>query len=83
MTPQEKAKELVDKFYQYANEEFDDKLNEYPGQVLSERRKIRKESSKQCAFIAVDEIINVTAGLKGWIDGFQYWEVVKQEIEKL
>ena len=37
----------------------------------------------QCALIAVDEIINVTAGLKGWIDGFQYWEVVKQEIQKL
>ena len=78
MTPQEKAKELVDKFYQYANEEFDDKLNEYPGQVLSERRKIRKESSKQCALIAVDEILNV-------IDNFEmiYWEEVKQEIEKL
>ena len=78
MTPKEKAKELVDKFYQYANEEFDDKLNEYPGQVLSERRKMRKESSKQCAFIAVDEILNV-------IDNFEmiYWENVKQEIEKL
>jgi hypothetical protein len=38
---------------------------------------------KQCALIAVDEIINVTAGLKGWIDGFQYWEEVKEEIEKL
>jgi hypothetical protein len=35
----------------------------------------------QCALIAVAEIINVTAGLKGWIDGFQYWEAVKQEIE--
>ena len=31
--------------------------------------------------IAVDEIINVTAGLKGWIDGFQCWEEVKKEIE--
>jgi len=38
---------------------------------------------KQCALIAVDEIINVTAGLKGWIDGFQYWEEVKQEIQNL
>jgi|688.fasta_scaffold1925879_2 ABC-type transporter MlaC component len=78
LTPKEKAKELVDKFYQYANEEFDDKLNEYPGQVLSERRKMRKESSKQCAFIAVDEILNV-------IDNFEmiYWENVKQEIELL
>jgi hypothetical protein len=31
--------------------------------------------------IAVDEIINVTVGLNGWIDGFQYWEEVKKEIE--
>ncbi len=78
MTPKEKAKYLFDKFYQYANEEFEDKLNEYPGQILSERRKIRKESSKQCAFIAVDEILNV-------IDNFEmiYWENVKQEIELL
>jgi len=78
MTPKEKAKYLFDKFYQYANEEFEDKLNEYPGQILSERRKIRKESSKQCAFIAVDEILNV-------IDNFEmiYWENVKQELEKL
>jgi hypothetical protein len=37
--------------------------------------------AKQCALIAVDEIINVTVGLNGWIDGFQYWEEVKKEIE--
>jgi hypothetical protein len=37
--------------------------------------------TKQYALIAVDEIINVTAGLKGWIDGFQCWEEVKKEIE--
>jgi hypothetical protein len=39
---------------------------------------MRKESSKQCAFIAVDEILNV-------IDNFEmiYWENVKQEIELL
>jgi hypothetical protein len=41
-------------------------------------------SAKQCALVAVDEILNVTAGLNGWINGFQsYWEQVKQEIEKL
>lgn len=39
--------------------------------------------AKKCALIAVAEIINVTVGLNGWIDGFQYWEEVKQEIEKL
>jgi hypothetical protein len=81
MTPKEKAKELFDKFYQYSNEEFEDKLNEYPGQVLSERRKIRKVSSKQCTLIAVDEILDVL----NVIDNFEmiYWEQVKQEIEKL
>jgi hypothetical protein len=42
------------------------------------------ERAKQCALIAVDEILNVTAGLNGWIGGFQsYWKEVKQEIEKL
>ena len=42
------------------------------------------ERAKQCALIAVDEILNVTAGLNGWIGGFQsYWEEVKQVIEKL
>ena len=88
MTPQEKAKELVDKFYQYANEEFEDKLNEYPGQVLSERRKIRKESSKQCALIAVDEIIESipkepSISTVQRIGSIMFWFEVKQEIEKL
>jgi hypothetical protein len=35
-------------------------------------------SAKQCALVAVDEVLNV-------IDNFEmiYWEEVKQEIEKL
>ena len=35
-------------------------------------------SAKQCALVAVDEVLNV-------IDNFEmiYWEQVKQEIEKL
>ena len=45
---------------------------------------IDEYTAKQCALIAVDEILNVTAGLNGWIGGFQsYWEEVKQEIQKL
>jgi hypothetical protein len=79
---QRKAKVLFDKFYQYANEEFEDKLNEYPGQVLSERRKIRKESAKQCALIAVDEVISAI----DWHDfreQLKFWNEVKQEIQLL
>jgi hypothetical protein len=68
MTPKEKAKELIDKFVLLDNDIF---------------CSINYLYSKQCALIAVAEIINVTVGLNGWIDGFQYWEEVKQEIEKL
>ena len=36
--------------------------------------------SKQCAIIAVDEILNMLIGSTATID---YWQEVKQEIEKL
>jgi len=39
--------------------------------------------AKECALIAVDEIINVTVGLTDFTDDFDYWKEVKQEIEKL
>ena len=77
MSPKEKAIELVtnmsfskSKVADYVTGEMVD----IPGNIFY----------KQCALIAVDEILNVTAGLNGWIGGFQsYWEQVKQEIEKL
>jgi vacuolar-type H+-ATPase subunit H len=81
-TPKEKAEELFDKFYQYANEEFEDKLNEYPGQVLSERRKIRKVSSKQCALICVDEMLKVAYFISDE-EIYEFLLKVKEEIEKL
>jgi len=77
MSPKEKAIELVtnmsfskSKVADYVTGEMVD----IPGNIFY----------KQCALIAVDEILNVTAGLNGWIGGFQsYWEEVKQEIKKL
>ena len=77
MSPKEKAIELVtnmsfskSKVADYVTGEIVD----IPGNIFY----------KQCALIAVDEILNVTAGLNGWINGFQsYWEEVKQEIKKL
>ena len=66
MTPKEKAKELFDKYY-IVCQEFTEEIQ-------------CSIQAKQCALIAVNEIINVTTGLKGWIDGFQYWEEVKKEI---
>tara|TARA_R110000868_G_C10630268_1_gene743097 strand:- start:61 stop:480 length:420 start_codon:yes stop_codon:yes gene_type:complete len=81
MTPKEKAKELVDTFYETTpNETFID-------EPLGEFMKIYTAwgQAKQCALIAVDEIMKAV----GWgkmelgVDRDNYWEEVKQEIDKL
>ena len=69
MTPKEKAKELVNKFYDAT----DDHWNQ-------------DYVSKNCALIAVDEILNddmydMSEDL--FEKRILYWENVKQEIEKL
>jgi hypothetical protein len=68
MTAAEKAKELVDKYWIYlrANLLYDEEA---------------KEDAKQCALIAVDEILNLCWG--GNKVGMKHWNEVKQEIEKL
>jgi hypothetical protein len=63
MTPKEKAKELFNKFYMAI-----------PSDEMGECY----ESSKQCALIAVDEIIRVLQDEQDW-----YWPEVKEELEKL
>jgi hypothetical protein len=78
MTPQEKAKELVREFKKYAyypktkdDEIFVDKL---------------KTNAKQCALIAVDEILDVDCcdmSEAYFYNHIEYWQEVKQEIEKL
>ncbi len=65
MTPQEKAAELIRKYYTFGiNKE---------GQTLSWLE------SKQCALIAVDEIIKSNPRLPHTLD----WQQVKTEIENL
>ena len=86
MTPKEKAQELVDKFYNTTpNEAW---INEPVG--LSEEYKAWKQA-KQCALIAVNEIINTLnmdirdIDVRGNIllDLIDYWREVKKEIQKL
>lgn len=70
MIPKEKAKELVNNF----------KLNvlDYEGSGLNTYK------AKQCALIAVDEILNSPKdGYVHFQDVIEYWEEVKSEIEKL
>ena len=68
MTPKEKALELVDYFEKAMMDA--DMYGDY------------SEATKKCALIAVDEILEVIQNLyfMGTVD---YWQEVKQEIEKL
>jgi hypothetical protein len=75
MTAKEKAKELVNKFYPRATS-------------YSLCRKNQNENAKQCALIAVEEILDSYTNEKS--NGFiisdkiiPYWEEVKQEIINL
>ena len=81
MTPKEKAISIVDKMYMSAcwfKEEDYNPLQQY-------------QRVKKCALIAVDEILNMVNYQVMYIDlksldviySYEYWEQVKQEIEKL
>ena len=76
MTAKEKAQELVNKFRKYAHGH-DDNNRFSPA--------MEKESGKECAIIAVDEILLIKKEI--WDDFhseyFKYWQEVKQEIELL
>jgi hypothetical protein len=68
MTPQEKAKQLVER---YTNMAFN--FNSY-------------SYDKRCALIAVDEILDVDCcdmSEAYFYNHIEYWQEVKQEIEKL
>lgn len=70
MTPKEKAIELVSSYA---------RIDGYVDSIdLS-----KCEFEKQCVLIAVDEILNVIPNNNGWQTKRDYWQQVKQEIEKL
>jgi glutathione synthase/RimK-type ligase-like ATP-grasp enzyme len=75
MTPQEKAKELIEKY-----------LNMNDG-LIQEFIPIPIEGARQCALIAVDQLMQHAENSyynKDIINGAKlYWDEVKQEIEKL
>jgi hypothetical protein len=39
--------------------------------------------AKECALIAVDEVIEGFGYISVWLSTLEYWQEVKQEIEKL
>jgi hypothetical protein len=72
MSPEEKAIKLVDEFKSYAN-------------TFQYCTKGNKHNAKQCALIAVDEILNAIRYTDAENDlGYVgFWNKVKQEIELL
>ena len=76
MTPKEKARDLVEKMNNNINDNVIIQYNDIP---------LWKDTLKQNALIAVDEIMKAI----GWnemelgVDRDNYWQKVKQEIEKL
>jgi hypothetical protein len=84
MTPKEKAIELIDKYkpFVYCYMGSGMLSNTYDEDVIL-------NMSKQCALIAVDEIVKECYNWNGsdnvqWeTKRFDYWNEVKQEIEKL
>ncbi len=84
MTSKEKAIELVDRFYDYVNCWGNDGNADYS---------LAKENARQCALIAVDEMLNnagfiwgggdTETGLSARDSYRKYLQEVKQEIEKL
>jgi hypothetical protein len=69
MTPKEKAEQLVDKFRSNIISFLSDNMKE--------------QNAKQCALIAVDEILKVASFYNDSQAEVTYWQEVKQEIENL
>jgi hypothetical protein len=75
MTPKEKAQELVDKFLLEITG-----VDKYSYNIDS----MNLFSAKQCALIAVDEILNALSyKASSNFEELKYYAQVKQEIEKL
>ena len=72
MTPKEKARQLFDKYNSF---DFNTIVNQ-----------THRRYAKQCALIAVDEILKLRRGyfdFNNYMNNESYWRQVKQEIEAL
>jgi hypothetical protein len=90
MTPQEKAKELVDKYYQLAESiEWSDnetmaKAEKFNDDLGSDVFRYWTELAKKSALLAVDDVLDDYEQFPYKVQlGKDYWNEVKQEIENL
>jgi hypothetical protein len=89
MTPQEKAQELVDKYanlaesIEWTDKETSKKSEKFNDELGTDILIYWNELAKQSALIAVDEIILEMDNVMLPNPFKQYWNEIKQEIEKL
>ena len=75
MTPKEKAEYLVKKLFKFNHRvKWDSDNDEWTQDYYL---------AKQCALIAVDELITEVFFTDGYYNRAAFWQEVKQEIEKL
>jgi hypothetical protein len=83
MTPEEKAKQLVDKMYEteYCG------IKHFPHNGYCDCNEMNYFQAKQCAIFSVDNLIeflvDASNGEFTYIYEVEYWQSVKQEINKL
>ena len=79
MTPKEKAEELIIKFLSYVDNRY-----WYNGEKVNGNADFKVEKAKECALIAVDELINnLVYSPTDYGASITFWQQVKKEIEKL
>ena len=80
MTAKEKANELVERFmlYSVVKTEISKEMMQYEYNY-----KIKRELAKDCAIIAVDEIIKSNPYSAVGNSTSKFWQEVKSELEKL
>ena len=80
MTPQGKAKELVDKMYNTPH----CGIEHFPSKHYCDCSEMNFFQAKQCALIAVDECLVAVESDWGFMQRrIEFWQQVKKEIEKL
>jgi hypothetical protein len=78
MKPEDKAKELVDKFLDLDN------YNNLNLDLFCDECGMSTDAAKQCALIAVDEILDASMLYFDDLNSYvNFWQQVKQEIQNL
>jgi hypothetical protein len=75
MEAKDKAKKLIDKFLKFVD--WNDLINDCTNREWAIR------NAKQCALIAVDEIIEIFEDTNGYDFRLDFWQEVKEEINKI